>query len=115
MRYIRERRVHRFVIVEPGEWDPRTVTADELELATNEPQRAKNLPGRLVGMLSLSDVLRIIVGVQDSELRGMEIPGLGNSPETEAAAKFGDDAVDAATEGVNSLGLGPAAPVTTAS
>lgn len=116
MRYIRERRVHRFVIVEPGEWDARTVTAEELELAQKEPQRAKHLPGRLVGMLSLSDVLRMIVGVQDSELRGMEIPGLGSSPETAPAERFPDDAtaVDAVRDSVSALDLEPKAPVTAA-
>lgn len=55
--YIRERRCHRFVIVEPEDVGP---------------GRKK---GSLVGILSLSDVLRFLVGGEN--LKGLEVPGLG--------------------------------------
>ena len=61
--YIRERRCHRFVIIE-----------DEDVPAQGEgrPSRKK---GSLVGILSLSDVLRYLVGHEN--LKGHEVEGLG--------------------------------------
>lgn len=64
--YIRERRCHRFVIVEPED-----VPADP---KTGAQARKK---GSLVGILSLSDVLRYLVGHEN--LKGHEVPGLGES------------------------------------
>ncbi|GAA6011315.1 hypothetical protein JCM11491_006794, partial [Sporobolomyces phaffii] len=63
--YVRERRCHRFVIVEPED-----VPADGS--ADGRPARKK---GSLVGILSLSDMLRFLVGHEN--LKGMEVPGLG--------------------------------------
>lgn len=60
--YIRERRVHRIVIVEDED-----VPADG--------NRAARKKGALVGILSLSDVLRFLVGHEN--LKGLEVPGLG--------------------------------------
>jgi hypothetical protein len=65
--YIRERRCHRFVIVEEED-----VPAEEGE--GGRPSRKK---GSLVGILSLSDVLRWMVGHEN--LKGHEVPGLGKS------------------------------------
>ncbi|GAA6000266.1 hypothetical protein JCM5350_006606, partial [Sporobolomyces pararoseus] len=61
--YVRERRCHRFVIVEPE---------DVPEGVDGRPARKK---GSLVGILSLSDMLRFLVGHEN--LKGMEVPGLG--------------------------------------
>jgi CBS domain-containing protein len=61
--YVRERRCHRFVIVEPE---------DVLAGVDGRPARKK---GSLVGILSLSDMLRFLVGHEN--LKGMEVPGLG--------------------------------------
>lgn len=63
--YIRERRVHRIVIVEDED-----VPADG--------HRAARKKGALVGILSLSDVLRFLVGHEN--LKGLEVPGLGQKP-----------------------------------
>lgn len=63
--YIRDRRCHRFVIIE-GE----DVPAD----STGRKGRKK---GGLVGILSLSDVLRFLVGHED--LKGKEVTGLAVS------------------------------------
>ncbi|BGP26624.1 AMP-activated serine/threonine-protein kinase regulatory subunit [Rhodotorula toruloides] len=60
--FVRERRCHRFVIVEP----------EDVPARDGEPARKK---GSLVGILSLSDVLRFLVGHEN--LKGMEVPGLG--------------------------------------
>ncbi|SCZ89207.1 BZ3500_MvSof-1268-A1-R1_Chr1-1g01029 [Microbotryum saponariae] len=60
--YIRERRCHRFVILEPDGVPPQG----------GRPGRKK---GSLIGILSLSDVLRYLVGQEN--LKGMEVPGLG--------------------------------------
>ncbi|GAA6028912.1 hypothetical protein JCM8097_001502 [Rhodosporidiobolus ruineniae] len=60
--FVRERRVHRFVIVEP----------EDVPSVDGRPPRKK---GSLVGVLSLSDVLRFLVGHEN--LKGMEVPGLG--------------------------------------
>jgi hypothetical protein len=62
--FVREKRCHRFVIVEPEDVPP----------MEGRPGRKR---GSLVGMLSLSDVLRFIVGHEN--LKGMEVPGLGAS------------------------------------
>lgn len=62
--YVRDRRCHRFVIVEP----------EDVPARDGMPPRKK---GSLVGLLSLSDVLRFIVGHEN--LKGMEVPGLGES------------------------------------
>ncbi|GAA6062672.1 hypothetical protein JCM10212_000572 [Sporobolomyces blumeae] len=61
--YVRERRCHRFVIVEP----------DDVPAGPDgRPARKK---GSLIGILSLSDMLRFLVGHEN--LKGMEVPGLG--------------------------------------
>ncbi|GAA5858882.1 hypothetical protein JCM8547_007141 [Rhodosporidiobolus lusitaniae] len=60
--FVREKRCHRFVIVEPEDVPP----------IDGRPGRKK---GSLVGVLSLSDVLRFLVGHEN--LKGMEVPGLG--------------------------------------
>ncbi|BGP18706.1 hypothetical protein JCM10213_009184 [Rhodosporidiobolus nylandii] len=60
--FVRERRCHRFVIVEP----------EDVPAVDGQPARKK---GSLVGILSLSDVLRFLVGHEN--LKGMEVPGLG--------------------------------------
>lgn len=62
--YIRERRCHRFVIVE-GE-----------DVAAEEGRRSRK-KGSLVGILSLSDVMRYLMGHED--LKGKEVEGLGSS------------------------------------
>lgn len=68
--YVRERRCHRFVIVEPED-----VPAG----VDGRPARKK---GSLVGILSLSDMLRFLVGHEN--LKGMEVPGLGESNSSSA-------------------------------
>ncbi|GAA5982153.1 hypothetical protein JCM11641_000604 [Rhodosporidiobolus odoratus] len=60
--FVREKRCHRFVIVEP----------EDVPAVGGRPARKK---GSLVGVLSLSDVLRFLVGHEN--LKGMEVPGLG--------------------------------------
>ncbi|GAA5823966.1 hypothetical protein JCM11251_003362 [Rhodosporidiobolus azoricus] len=60
--FVREKRCHRFVIVEP----------EDVPSVDGRPGRKK---GSLVGVLSLSDVLRFLVGYEN--LKGMEVPGLG--------------------------------------
>ncbi|GAA5859363.1 hypothetical protein JCM1840_004581 [Sporobolomyces johnsonii] len=60
--FVRERRCHRFVIVEP----------EDVPAMDGRPARKK---GSLVGILSLSDMLRFLVGHEN--LKGMEVPGLG--------------------------------------
>ncbi|KAK4694573.1 5'-AMP-activated protein kinase, regulatory gamma subunit, partial [Phenoliferia sp. Uapishka_3] len=64
LEYIRERRCHRFVIIEP----------EDVEASEGRPRRKK---GALVGILSLSDVLRYLVGHEN--LKGLEVEGLGTS------------------------------------
>ncbi|KAL8293179.1 hypothetical protein RQP46_000873 [Phenoliferia psychrophenolica] len=61
--YIRERRCHRFVIVEDE---------DVPAQSDGRPSRKK---GSLLGVLSLSDVLRYLVGHEN--LKGHEVEGLG--------------------------------------
>jgi len=70
--YVRERRCHRFVIVEP----------EDVPARDGQPPRKK---GSLVGVLSLSDVLRFLVGYQN--LKGMEVPGLGASLSTPSCSR----------------------------
>lgn len=60
--YVRERRCHRFVIVE------------DQDVPASRGIPARKI-GSLVGILSLSDVLRYLVG--NENLRGVEIEGLG--------------------------------------
>ncbi|GAA6022792.1 hypothetical protein JCM10207_000419 [Rhodosporidiobolus poonsookiae] len=60
--FVRDRRCHRFVIVEP----------EDVPARNGKPARKK---GSLVGVLSLSDVLRFLVGYEN--LKGLEVPGLG--------------------------------------
>ncbi|KAK4050836.1 AMP-activated serine/threonine-protein kinase regulatory subunit [Microbotryomycetes sp. JL201] len=62
--YIRERRCHRFVIIEPEDVPANATTGT-----------AARKKGSLVGILSLSDVLRYLVGHEN--LKGHEVPGLG--------------------------------------
>ncbi|KAK4050737.1 AMP-activated serine/threonine-protein kinase regulatory subunit [Microbotryomycetes sp. JL221] len=62
--YIRERRCHRFVVLEPEDVPANPVTG---ALARKK--------GSLIGILSLSDVLRYLVGHEN--LKGHEVPGLG--------------------------------------
>lgn len=62
--YIRERRCHRFVIIEPEDVP-----------ANAETGASARKKGSLVGILSLSDVLRYLVGHEN--LKGHEVPGLG--------------------------------------
>lgn len=63
--YIRERRCHRFVIIEP----------EDVPAEAGRNGRPARKKGSLVGILSLSDVLRYLVGHEN--LKGMEVPGLG--------------------------------------
>ncbi|CEQ40718.1 SPOSA6832_02344 [Sporobolomyces salmonicolor] len=60
--FVRERRCHRFVIVEP----------EDVPAMDGRPARKR---GSLIGILSLSDMLRFLVGHEN--LKGMEVPGLG--------------------------------------
>ena len=57
MAYIREKRVHRFVIVEGDEQSPE-LGSEEEQPAADTPPRPKKVPGRLVGLLCLSDLLK---------------------------------------------------------
>lgn len=50
--YVREKRAHRFVIVEGED------TAPEMEGAPVDMDRPKKIPGRLLGVLCLSDILK---------------------------------------------------------
>ncbi|TNY17668.1 putative nuclear protein SNF4, partial [Rhodotorula diobovata] len=97
--YVRERRCHRFVIVEP----------EDVPARDGQPPRKK---GSLVGVLSLSDVLRFLVGYQN--LKGMEVPGLGvhglrgvesTDPSNPASADFDADTASI-TDGASSVGGG---------
>ena len=58
MAYIREKRVHRFVIVEGDEQSPELGSEEEQPAAADTPPRPKKVPGRLVGLLCLSDLLK---------------------------------------------------------
>lgn len=91
--YIRTKRVHRMVIVEgngpedtgsplPPLASDSTPSSSPMPPHTPPRQLAPRLPGRLIGLLSLSDVLKYIVGANKSEIRGYEIEGLGFRPPT---------------------------------
>ncbi|GAA5842117.1 hypothetical protein JCM9279_002791 [Rhodotorula babjevae] len=97
--YVRERRCHRFVIVEP----------EDVPARDGQPPRKK---GSLVGVLSLSDVLRFLVGYQN--LKGMEVPGLGvhglrgvesTDPNNPTGPDFDADTASI-TDGASSIGGG---------
>ncbi|BGP50522.1 AMP-activated serine/threonine-protein kinase regulatory subunit [Rhodotorula kratochvilovae] len=96
--FVRERRCHRFVIVEP----------EDVPARGDQPPRKK---GSLVGVLSLSDVLRFLVGYQN--LKGMEVPGLGvhglrgvaSADPTASNADF-DAETASITDGASSVGGG---------
>lgn len=63
--YIRDRRCHRFVIIEE----------EDVEAEEGPRGRPRRKKGSLVGILSLSDVLRYLVGHEN--LKGVEVQGLG--------------------------------------
>ncbi|KAI5481241.1 nuclear protein SNF4 [Pseudohyphozyma bogoriensis] len=63
--YIREKRCHRFVIIEPE---------DLYETTPDGGRILRRRKGALVGILSLSDVLRYLVGHEN--LKGLEVEGL---------------------------------------
>jgi CBS domain-containing protein len=93
--YVREKRAHRFVIVESD--DPAS------EMQGGGPGK---VPGRLVGILCLSDILKYIVG--SSSLSGVKVVGLGFRSEEEGLAiprVVGDDELDEINEGVSGLGI----------
>ncbi|GAA5917258.1 hypothetical protein JCM6882_009262 [Rhodosporidiobolus microsporus] len=96
--FVREKRCHRFVIVEP----------EDVPAVDGRPARKK---GSLVGVLSLSDVLRFLVGHEN--LKGMEVPGLGvhglrGVSTSVSLDKGGETDIDAVsileTDGASSLG-----------
>lgn len=60
--YVREKRAHRFVIVE-GE--------DETESAEGGEAKEKKVPGRLVGVLCLSDILKFVAYARSCWARPM--------------------------------------------
>ncbi|MBW0469441.1 hypothetical protein O181_009156 [Austropuccinia psidii MF-1] len=87
LKYIGERRVHRFVIVEDE-----TIVEDDLDEDTtplaegsppklDQPKATKRrvVKDRLVGMLSLSDIMQHIVGTKQKSLQGKTIVGLGTN------------------------------------
>ncbi|KAH9820590.1 hypothetical protein DFH28DRAFT_884391 [Melampsora americana] len=95
LKYIGERRVHRFVIVDDliTETSQQTEDEDATPLAEN---RLMNFVGpggtggkkvivkdRLVGILSLSDVMKHLVGNKGKSLQGKSIVGLGIQGEKE--------------------------------
>lgn len=100
LKYIGEKRVHRFVIVEDETIvgknigqdtipdGDETVDSDATPLAESSPPKfekpaskvreTKNhVKDRLVGMLSLSDIMKHIVGTKQKSLQGKTIVGLG--------------------------------------
>ncbi|KAI7934725.1 hypothetical protein MJO28_016654 [Puccinia striiformis f. sp. tritici] len=98
LKYIGERRVHRFVIVEDETVIETEVTGiervrdeDATPLAEASPPkfetdppdgrskitRRKKVKDRLVGMISLSDIMKHIVGTKQKSLQGKSIVGLG--------------------------------------
>lgn len=98
--YIREKRVHRFVIVEGEE------TTQEGEYDSGPSDRPKKVPGRLVGVLCLSDILKYIVGA--SSLSGVKVVGLGFRTEEEGLAiprVIDERELDEINEGVSGLGI----------
>lgn len=95
--YVRERRCHRFVIIED----------QDVPASIGRPARKK---GSLVGILSLSDVLRFLVGHEN--LRGVEIVGLrgvgmnvtGEETSAAAAARRGSESSEKGGDGMGELG-----------
>ncbi|OAV97211.1 hypothetical protein PTTG_05376 [Puccinia triticina 1-1 BBBD Race 1] len=98
LKYIGERRVHRFVIVADETVIETEVTEAEHErdedatplaeasppkFETDQPNarsritRRKKVKDRLVGMISLSDIMKHIVGTKQKSLQGKSIVGLG--------------------------------------
>ena len=94
--YIREKRVHRFVIVE-GEDPVAGIGKDGF--GTDRPRR---VPGKLVGILCLSDILKYIVGA--SSLSGVKVVGLGRS-EGQMPRVIDDEELDQINEGLSGLGI----------
>jgi len=99
LKYIGERRVHRFVIVEDetvietevaerehqrdedatplAEASPPRFEVDEATAGRSRITQRKKVKDRLVGMLSLSDIMKHIVGTKQKSLQGKSIVGLG--------------------------------------
>ncbi|CAH7688296.1 hypothetical protein PPACK8108_LOCUS23240 [Phakopsora pachyrhizi] len=100
LKYIRDRRVHRFVIVEDEVSVVEEVEESEDEDATplaeasppkfdcnqgenqrkgkRKKTRVRKVKDRLVGMLSLSDIMKHVVGNKQKSLQGKSIVGLGS-------------------------------------
>ena len=98
--YIREKRAHRFVIVEGD--DPPL----DMEGAPSHSDRPKKIPGRLLGILCLSDILKYVVG--NNSLSGVRVVGLGFRSEEEGLAiprVVDDEELDEINEGVSGLGI----------
>lgn len=89
LKYIGERRVHRFVIVD----DVITSTTEDEDATPLAENRLMNFVGttgtkkevkdRLVGILSLSDIMKHLVGNKGKSLQGKSIVGLGIQGEKE--------------------------------
>ncbi|KAG0140442.1 hypothetical protein CROQUDRAFT_84295 [Cronartium quercuum f. sp. fusiforme G11] len=79
LKYIGERRVHRFVIVDTEVSED----ADATPHAEAGPPSFDPRPPKLVGILSLSDIMRHLVGTRQKSLAGKSIVGLGTSGEAE--------------------------------
>lgn len=104
IRYIGERRVHRFVIVDDGLDDDKEQKGeddDDDDASTpvarrGDPLAAKGARakrrGRLVGMLTLSDIMRYIVGVEQKTVAGVQIVGLGLNGEGATPTQTGRSA-----------------------
>ena len=114
--YVRERRVHRFVIVEP-ETPPAAVAATAMTTppstnsnTTSPRPPAGAVPGRLVGLLCLSDVLRHLVGLAPDELKGHEIEGLGHLAGATAGSSIPEDVLDVSRD-MDGLGIREGTPV----
>ena len=98
--YIREKRAHRFIIVEGDE------SPQEMEGGRSVSEKQKKGPGRLLGILCLSDILKYIVG--NSSLSGVRVVGLGFRSEEEGLAiprVVDDEELDEINEGVSGLGI----------
>lgn len=103
MRHIGECRVHRFVLVDDGEeGDPASYDATPIgEHPSRGRQHRPSTRGRLVGMLTLSDVMRYIVGhdYEQKVLAGKQIFGLGLNGEGGAQeVDAGDTTIDSITD-----------------
>lgn len=90
--YVRERRVHRFVIVED----------EDVAAEGGEGGRPARKKGSLVGILSLSDVLRWVVGdgnfLKGHEVKGLGVHGLRGAPAS-ATPEEGDEMRKASRRG----------------